>query len=100
METLTNFLWAVLPGLVTGVALAIWNRKQKKRDDDADRREKERKRSEVIQLDLIVATAELSHATAIAIKNGTTNGEMKEGLRQYNRAIQNLREFEREKIAE
>ena len=42
----------------------------------------------------------LTRATAVAVKYGTTNGEMAEGLRRYNEAISKFREFERERIAE
>lgn len=100
MELLAQILWAVLPGILTGIVLAVWNRKQKRRDDSADQREAERHRGEIVQLDLLVATAELTRATAVAVKYGTTNGEMAEGLRQYNEAISKFREFERERIAE
>ena len=100
MELLIQILWAVLPSIVTGIVLATWNRKQKRRDDSADQREAERHRGEIVQLDLLVATAELTRATAVAVKYGTTNGEMAEGLRQYNEAIAKFREFERERIAE
>ena len=100
MELLAQILWAVLPGIVTGLVLAAFSRKQKRRDDSADQREAERHRGEVVQLDLLVATAELTRATAVAVKYGTTNGEMKEGLRRYNEAISKFREFERERIAE
>lgn len=48
----------------------------------------------------LTRTPELTKATAIAVKDGTTNGEMKEGLRQYNEAISKFREFERQRIAE
>lgn len=100
IDTLLNLLWAALPALITGVALAEWNNKQKEREDAADRREEERRRSEVVQLDLLVATAELARANAVALKDGHTNGEMKEGLRKYNEAIEKFREFERERLVE
>ena len=57
-------------------------------------------RGEIVQLDLLVATAELTRATAVALKYGQTNGEMKEGLRRYNEAIERFREFEREQLIE
>ena len=100
MEMFSQILWAALPGIITGLVLATWNRRQKIRDDTADQREEERKKSEVVKLDLLVATAELTWATAVAVKYGNTNGEMSEGLRRYNEAIEQFREFERDKLAE
>lgn len=100
MDMFSQILWAALPGIITGLVLAAWNRRQKIRDDTADQREEERKKSEVVKLDLLVATAELTRATAVAVKYGHTNGEMSEGLRKYNEAIEQFREFERDKLAE
>lgn len=98
IDTLTDILWAVLPGIVTGIILGVWNKRQKKRDDAADQREADRQRGEIVKLDLLVASAELTRATAVAVKYGHTNGEMTEGLRRYNEAIEQFREYEREQL--
>lgn len=98
IDTLIDILWAVLPGIVTGIVLAVWNKRQKKRDDAADQREADRQRGEIVKLDLLVASAELTRATAVAVKYGQTNGEMSEGLRRYNEAIEQFREYEREQL--
>ena len=100
MDMLTQLAWSALPALLSGIVLAIFGRRQNKRDKAADKREEERKKSEVVKLDLLVATAELTRATAVAVKYGNTNGEMSEGLRRYNEAIEQFREFERDKLAE
>lgn len=100
MDILIQILWAALPSLITGLILAAFSRHQKERDDAADQREADRQRGEIVQLDLLVATAELTRATAVALKYGQTNGEMKEGLRRYNEAIERFREFEREQLIE
>ena len=65
MEIFSQILWAALPGIITGLVLAAWNRRQKIRDDTADQREEERKKSEVVKRDLLVATAELTRAPAV-----------------------------------
>lgn len=98
IDTLTDILWAALPGIVTGIILGVWNKRQKKRDDAADQREADRQRGEIVKLDLLVASAELTRATAVAVKYGHTNGEMAEGLRRYNEAIEQFREYEREQL--
>ena len=100
IDTLIQIAWAALPSLVTGLVLAAFSRRQKKRDDAADRREEKHQRGEIVKLDLLVATAELTRATAVAVKDGHCNGELKEGLRRYNEAIGQFREYERVKIAE
>ena len=98
MDTLIQILWAVLPSIVTGIVLAAWNRKQKKRDDAADQREADRQRGEIVQLDLLVASAELTRATAVSVKYGDANGESDVALGGYNKAIEAFREFEREQL--
>lgn len=100
IDILISVLWAALPALITGVALAEWNHKQKERDDITDHRERMRQRGEMVQLDLIVATAELARATAVAVKCGKTNGEMDKALGEYNEAISRFREYERERVIE
>lgn len=98
MDTLIQILWAVLPSIVTGIILGVWNRKQKKRDDAADQREADRQRGEIVQLDLLVASAELTRATAVAVKYGHANGEIDVALGGYNKAIEAFHEFEREQL--
>lgn len=100
IDTLIQILWAALPSLITGLILAAFSRHQKQRDDAADQREADRQRGEIVKIDLLVATAELARANAVALKDGHTNGEMKEGLRKYNEAIEQFREFERERLVE
>ena len=98
IDTLIDILWAAFPGIFTGIVLAAWNKRQKKRDNAADQREADRQRGEIVKLDLLVASAELTRATAVAVKYGHTNGEMTEGLRRYNEAIEQFREYEREQL--
>ena len=100
IDTLIQILWAVLPGIITGIILGVWNRCQKKRDDAADQREADRQRGEIVQLDLLVASAELTRATAVAVKYGHANGEIGIALEGYNKAIEAFREYERELIVE
>ncbi|MEI3501055.1 MAG: hypothetical protein V8Q39_06095 [Anaerovoracaceae bacterium] len=52
----------------------------------------------MLRISLLVATAQLSRAVAMAIKRGSPNGEIEEGLEQYNMAMEEFREFEREQI--
>lgn len=100
MELISQVISAALPSLLTGLVLAVWNHRQNKRDKKADKQEAERRKSELVQLDLLVTTAELSRATAIAMKYGHTNGETSAALQKYESAMTKFREFEREKLAE
>ena len=99
MGTLAQALWAILPGIIVGIALAIWNRREKHRDERQKQREMERIESERLRISLLLATAQLSYAVAMAKKRGTPNGEIEVGVEQYNKAMNQFRAFEREQIA-
>lgn len=89
----------LLPGVVVGVFMAAWNRKQTKRETDAAARERARHEREKVELDLLMAVAKLSYASAIALKRGHANGEVEEGVEQYETAIRDFKDFERKYLA-
>ena len=97
--TILQMLWSVLPGIVTGVVMAFWNKRQKERDERADEKERERVRSELLRISLLVATAQLSYAVAMAVKRGRPNGEIEVGVAKYEKSMEEFRQFEREQIA-
>ena len=99
MEFLHQAFWAVVPSVLVGVILAVWNGRQKKRDQEQLQREKERVKSERLRISLLVSTAQLSYAVAMAWKRGKPNGEVEVGVEAYNRAMEEFREYERELIA-
>ena len=100
MGTLTQLLWAILPGLIVAIVMAIANRRQARKDQKDANKERARMRSEELRISLLVATAQLSYAVAMAIKRGSPNGEVEEGIKQYNKAMSKFREFEREQMAQ
>ena len=97
-EILSRLLWACVPSLIVGVTMALWNKQQKKRDDERRESEKERIKSETLRISLLLATAQLSYASAMAIKRGSPNGEMETAFGQYNEAMKEFRQFEREQL--
>lgn len=94
-----SFAWAITPGIIVGIVLAVWNRAQKKRDEEEAVREAERLKSERLRISLLLAAAKLSYAAAVAIKRGKPNGEVEEGIEQYEQAMAEFREYERELFA-
>ena len=98
-DVIARLLWAILPSLVVGIIMAIWNRQQKGRDSERQEAEKTRLKSETLRISLLLATAQLSYASAMAFKRGSPNGEMETAFEQYNRAMNKFRDFEREQIA-
>lgn len=99
MEALNNFLWAIGPSLTVAVVMAIFNSRQKSREAEEAQREAERIKSEALRIDLLLAAAQLSYATTMALKRGSTNGEVEPAVEQYNKAMDKFRKFEREQIA-
>ena len=101
---MTTLLWAAAPGIISGVivgiVMAYWNHKQKLREAAADEDPKQRLRSEKVRISLLVAAAKLSYAVAMAVKRGSPNGEIEQGVAQYQEAMREFRQFERELLAE
>lgn len=98
-EIFSRLLWACVPGLIVGVTMALWNKQQKKRDDERRENEKERIKSETLRISLLLAVAQLSYAVAMAIKRGSPNGEIEAGIDQYDKSMIKFREYEREQVA-
>lgn len=99
-DVIIKLLWAIGPSLIVGITMALWNNRQSKANADQKKREDLRYKSEILRIDLLVATAQLSYATAVALKRGYANGEVEEGVKAYNSAITKFREFERSLIAD
>ena len=97
-----NFLdiaQAALPSLLVATVMALFNRSQKKRDADARERETARLEAESVQVSLLVASAKLSYALAMAVKRGAPNGEVEDGVEQYREAMKAFKKFERHLVA-
>ena len=96
---LEKLVWAILPGLIVGIVLAVWNRRQKRRDDAEASRADDQMEAAMLQTDLTVATAQLSYAVAMAVKRGTPNGEMETAIEQYNKAMTKFRKYSQKQVA-
>lgn len=80
--------------------MACFTRQQHRRDERDREREQRRVEAENVQVVLLVATAKLSYALAMAAKRGTPNGEVEEGIRQYQEAMRDFKMFERHLVAQ
>lgn len=90
---------AVAPGIIVGIVLAYWNRKQNKHDNQRKTIEEAAVESDMLRIDLEVATAQLSYAVAMAVKRGHANGEMEVAIERYEKAMEKFRKFERKQMA-
>lgn len=96
--TLQEFILAIMPSIFVGIVMAIYNKKQSQRDDDAKEREELRIEGENVRLNLLLSANKLSYAVAMAIKRGTPNGEVEEGIEQYKTAMEEFKRFERKLV--
>ena len=59
----------------------------------------ERLEAENVQVSLLVASAKLSYALAMAAKRGAPNGEVEDGVEQYREAMRAFKRLERKLVA-
>lgn len=95
-----EIIQAALPSLLVGVVMALFNRGQKKRDAATREREAARLEAENVQVSLLVASAKLSYALAMAAKRGAPNGEVEDGVEQYREAMKAFKRLERKLVAQ
>ncbi len=93
-DWLLPIIEAIAPGVIVGIVLAVWNRRQ----SIADKKESNTEKRDSLELSLLVATAELSYATTMAIKRGSPNGEVEVAVKRYDKAMEKFRDFEREQL--
>lgn len=84
---------SILPSLIVGVTMALFNRAQSRRDRETEARASARKEESLLALDMQMATAKLSYATAMALKRGYANGEVEDGIASYEAAKKSYFEF-------
>lgn len=99
MTTATQIFLALLPSLIVSIYMALFNRKISKKDRYAESFDAARRESDQLKLSLLLATAQLSYAVAVAMKRGHPNGEIEVGIEQYNEALKKFREFERLQVS-
>ena len=85
-DWITTAIAAAVPSVLCGLFMAWFNRQQKRRSENANRHLRAQKEESLLHLDLMMATAKLAYATAVAIKRGRANGEVEEGIAAYEQA--------------
>jgi Mn2+/Fe2+ NRAMP family transporter len=82
MQVLTIII-SVIGSVISGVALFLFQRWFKKRDAREEARDKAKAKENVLVIKSINAVGNLTEATAIALQDGKTNGEMHKALAEY-----------------
>ncbi len=84
---------SVCASIVSGLALYFLKRYFDKRDRQEQKRDELIARENILILKSIDAVGKLTYADAIAIRDGKTNGEMKEAIEAYKKADEELYNF-------
>jgi hypothetical protein len=78
-----DIILKLLPTVAVGVIMAWFNKKQSVREKQHEHQNEIRRKECLLQLKMQAATADLSRATAIALKRGSVNGDLDRGLAAY-----------------
>ena len=69
-------LTPAIPSIIAAVIVYRVNKKADSRYNEAQKQHEERVKAERLSMEMQLATADLSYATAMAIKRGKANGEV------------------------
>lgn len=96
----TTILIGMIPTALTGTILYYWQRKQRRHDEKMDKRAEARRCESLLLLNMQMATAKLAYASAMALKRGTPNGEVEEGVEAFEEAKKRYTSFLNEQAKE
>ncbi len=93
-------LTPAIPSIIAAVIVYRVNKKADLRYNEAQKQHDERVKAERLSMEMQLATADLSYATAMAIKRGKANGEVEAGIASYEKAKKDYFDFINSKYVE
>lgn len=96
MDKIIFYCGAALPSIIASVIMLILTRKISK----AEKHSAEQIKAQLLMLKMVSSTMALSEATAIAIRDGKTNGETKAAMSEVTAAKKAYYEFLNEEAFE
>ena len=84
---------SILGSIISGMVLFFLKSYFTKQEAKEKEREKKKAKENVLILKSIDAIGKLTYANAIAIRDGRTNGELKEALSEYHEVREDLYEY-------
>jgi len=93
MEILIKLAWAVLPSLLVGAVLFVFQQKMKSRDNEYEIRRQWQVKEDLLRIDIMFANCNLIRETAISGKRGVWNGEVDKALQKQDEAVKAYNEF-------
>lgn len=88
-----NILITIGQTIFISMLVFYLQRKQNKSDNKKEEHEQARKTESLLQMELIMASAKLSYACAMAMRRGKANGEVEEGVQAYEEAKRKYYKF-------
>ena len=90
---MTAIIISIVASIISGMVLFFLQRYFKKQEVKEERRQQAREKESILILKPIDAIGKLTYADAIAIRDGKTNGELKEAIKEYNDVKEELYEY-------
>lgn len=84
---------SILGSIISGMVLFFLKSYFTKKEAKEKEREKRKAKENILILKSIDAIGKLTYANAIAIRDGRTNGELKEALSEYHEVREDLYEY-------
>ena len=92
MGTLSVII-SILASITSGLVLYFLKRYFNNKEKDDQEKQKARQKENVLILKSIDAIGKLTYADAVAIRDGKTNGELKEAVRAYSEVKDELYDY-------
>lgn len=80
---MTAIIISVASSIISGMVLFFLQRYFKKKARKDEERDKQKAKENILILKSVNAVGKLTHANAVAIRDGKTNGEMHEAMETY-----------------
>ncbi len=90
---MTAIIISIVASIISGMVLFFLQRYFKKQEVKEERRQQAREKESILILKSIDAIGKLTYADAIAIRDGKTNGELKEAIQEYNDVKEEMYEY-------
>ena len=90
---MTATIISIVASIISGMVLFFLQRYFKKQEVKEERRQQAREKESILILKSIDAIGKLTYADAIAIRDGQTNGELKEAIQEYNDVKEEMYEY-------
>ena len=90
---MTATIISIVASIISGMVLFFLQRYFKKQEAKEEKRQEAREKESILILKSIDAIGKLTYADAIAIRDGKTNGELKEAIQEYNDVKEEMYEY-------